>query len=189
MANLYPFKSGLGLIEPVALTGENVCIVYATDYYYRKVAWVESLPPFQFFDFGAIAAAGAAGATTAVTTAPNLRFGKETFAQIRWFPLDNAQIRLWLPEADGKYRTGTMMAYVDLNTVYRDPCLHLTEFSVWEDHNPWFQAINGMDYALTQCRLIAMGFRFKVTPLDAATVEGIKKGTIPCTYVFATGRT
>ena len=30
MANLYPFKSGLGLVEPFALAGENVCIVYGT---------------------------------------------------------------------------------------------------------------------------------------------------------------
>lgn len=185
MSDLHPFKSGLGLVEPVALTGENVCVIYGTDLYYRKVAWLESLPPFQFFDFGAIAAQ----TTTAVTTALNLQFPKEEFGQIRWFVLDNAQVRLWLPDADGKYRTRTMMSYVDLNTVYRDPCLHLTEFYVWSEFNPWFQAINGMDYALTQCRLIGMGFRFKVAPLGAEVVEDIKKGIKPCTYVFATGRT
>jgi len=183
--NLYPFKSGLGLIEPVALTNENVCIVYGDDFYFRKVTWFESLPPFQFFNFGAVAAQ----TTTPVTSAPNLQFQKEEFAQIRWFPLDNAQIRLWLPDANGKYRTRSMMAYVDLNTVYRDPCLHLTEFYVWSEFNPWFQAINGMDYALTQCRLIGFGFRYKVKKLDPAVIEEIKKGSKPCTYVFATGRT
>ncbi len=185
MYNLYPFKSGLGLVEPVALTKENVCIVYGTDYYYRKVAWLESLPPFQFANIGAIAAQTNSGKFDAT----NLQFQKEEFAQIRWFLLDNAQVRLWLPDADGKYRTRSMMAYVDLNTVYRDPCLHLTEFFVWEDHNPWFEALNGMDYALTQCRLIGMGFRYKVEALDAAVITSIKSGTTPCTYVFASGRT
>ncbi len=183
--NLYPFKSGLGLVEPVALTNENVCVVYGTDYYYRKIAWFESLPPFQFLNIGAIAAQTNAGKISAV----NLQFQKEEFAQIRWYPLDNAQVRLWLPEADGKYRTRQMMAYVDQNTIVRDPCLHLTEFYIWSEFNPWFEALNGMDYALTQCRLIGMGFRFKLAGIDGAVVEGIKKGNIPCTYVFATGRT
>lgn len=184
MANLYPFKSGLGLIEPVALTGENVCIVYGNDYYYRKVTWLESLPPWQFLNIGAIPAATPA----AKVSATNLQFQAAEFAQIRWFVIDNAQVRLWLPEADGKYRTRNMMAYVDINTVYRDPCLHLTEFFVWENHNPWFEALNGMDYALTQCRLIGMGFRYKVAILDAATIDNIKNGA-PCTYLPATGRT
>ena len=153
-------------------------------YHYRKIAWFESLPPFQFLNLGAIAAQ----TTTLAITAANLQFQTDEFAQIRWFPIDNAQIRLWLPDADGKYRTRSMMAYVDMNTIVRDPCLHLTEFSIWEDHNPWFMGINGMDYALTQCRLIGMGYRYKTTPLDAASVESIRKGA-PCTYVFATGRT
>lgn len=183
--NLYPFKSGLGAVEPIALTNENVCVVYGTEYYYRKIAWYESLPPFQFLNMGAIAAQTNSGKVSAV----NLQFQKEEFAQIRWFPLDNAQVRLWLPEADGKYRTSRMIAYVDLNTKVRDPDLHLTEFSIWEDHNPWFEAINGMDYALAQCRLIGMGFRYKAAGLDATTIDGIKKGIIPCTYIFASGRT
>ncbi len=185
MNNLYPFKSGLGLVEPIALTNENVCIDYGGDKMFRKVSWLESLPPFQFIDIGAIAA----GAAPVKTTAINLRFQKDEFGQIRWFPLDNVQVRLWLPEADGKYRTRTMMAYVDMNTIARDPCLHLTEFFVWEDHNPWFEAINGMDYALAACRLIAMGFRFKTTPLGQDVIREIQAGTKPCTYVNATGRT
>jgi hypothetical protein len=183
--NLYPFKSGLGLVEPVALTNENVCIVYGDDSYYRKVAWFESLPPFQFLDIGAIGAQANSGKISAV----NLQFQDEEFAQIRWFVLDNVQVRLWLPDADGKYRTRQMMSYVDLNTVYRDPDLHLTEFFIWEDHNPWFEALNGMDYALTQCRLIGMGYRYKAAPLGAEAVAAIKNGTLPCTYVFASGRT
>ncbi len=186
MANtLHPFKSGLGLIEPVALPNENVCIVYGTDYYYRKVSWLESLPPSQFLNIGAIAAQTNSGKIPA----PNLRFPKEEFAQIRWFVLDNAQIRLWLPDADGKYRTQGMMFYVDLNTVYRDPCLHLTEFSIWEDQVPSFEALNGMDYALAQCRLIGFGFRYKVARVSAEVEAQIKAGTKACTYVFATGRT
>lgn len=185
MAELRPFKSGLGLVEPVALTNENVCIIYGTDQYYRKISWLESLPPFQFLDIGAIAAQ----ANSTKIAANNLQWATNEFAQIRWFPLDNVQVRLWLPESDGKFRTRNMMAYVDLNTVVRDPCLHLTEFFVWEDNNPWFEALNGMDYALTQCRLIGMGFRYKVAKLDSATIESIRKGTTPCTYCFASGRT
>ncbi len=185
MEGLYPHKSGLGLMEPVALVNQNVCVMYGSEEYYRKVSWFESLPPFQFLNIGAIPAQNQSGLTQAL----NLAWADEEFAQIRWFVIDNAQVRLWLPDADGKYRTQTMMAYVDMNTIYRDPCLHLTEFCVWENHTPWFLAINPMDYPLTQCRLIGVGYRYKVRALTAAVVNGIKAGTIPCTYVGATGRT
>jgi hypothetical protein len=171
-------------MEPVAMVGENVCIQYGQDEFFRKVTWLESLPPFQFLNIGAIAAQSGTGVKTQAT---NLEWQEEEFAQIRWFPMDNAQFRLWLPEADGKYRMKSMLAYVDMNTIERDPCLHLTEFFVWEDNSPYFEAINPQDYALAQCRLIGMGFRYKVAKLSDTVIGSIKQGA-PCTYVAASGR-
>lgn len=180
---LYPHKSGLGLIEPVAQINQNVGILWGKWSYY-KVTYLEPIPPFQFLNLGAVAL----GTTGVVTAAPNLELFQMEFGQFRWYPVDNAQIRLWLPSADGRFRLKNIMSMVDQNILDRDPCLHLTEFFEWEDESPSFQATNGMDYALTQCRLIGFGYRFKVEPVDPATENAIIAGLKPCVRVVATGQ-
>lgn len=187
MANLYAHKSGLGYIEPVALPGHNVVILYGQEEHYRKVLWFESIPPFQAIDLGAIVA----GATNpAATQATNLAVFDNEFGQFRWFPIDHLQVNLWLPSADGKYRLKNLMAPVDEMIVNRDPCLHLTEFFVWEDNAPFFLGVNYTRTNLTQGRIVAEGFRFKLTDkeLPDDTIRAIKDGTVPATFVMASGR-
>ncbi len=179
---LYPHKSGLGLMEPVAQIMQNVAIFWAGNWQYRVVSYLEPIPPFQFLDIGAVAAS----ATSVKTAAPNLDAFNEEFLQIRWWPLDNAQIRLWLPAANQRYALRNISSIVDPNIVNRDPCLHLTEFFVWQDNDPSFEAVNGMDYALAQCRLIGMGFRFVTKAMEAVTKLNVESGKLPCTYVVAT---
>ena len=181
MADLYPHKSGIGLMEPVALINHNVCILYGSVKNWRRVIYFEPIPPFQCLDIGAIAAQ----TTTVRTSAVNLQLLDNEFGQFRWYPLDNAQIRLWLPQADGRYLLRNMQDVVDKQITSRDPCLHLTEFFVWEDYNPWFEAINLMDYALTQCRIIALGYRYVTSELTRSTIERIEAGQEACTFVVA----
>lgn len=183
MADLYPHKSGIGLMEPVALINQNVCILYGGVKSWRKVNYLEPIPPFQFLDIGAIAAQ----TTTPRTAGTNLALLDNEFGQFRWYPLDNAQIRLWLPQADGRSVLRNIQGVVDKNIIERDPCLHLTEFFVWEDYNPFFEAINFMDYALTQCRLVAQGYRYVTSGLNAVTISRIQEGQEACTYVVASG--
>lgn len=183
MADLYPHKSGLGLMEPVALIGHNVCILYGSVKNWRRVVYLEPIPPFQCLDLGAIAAQ----TTTPRTTCPNLQLLDNEFGQWRWYPLDNAQVRLWLPAADGRFVLRNTQGVVDPMITIRDPDLHLTEIFVWEDYNPWFEAINVMDYPLTQCRIIAQGFRYITTELPKTTVASIEAGAIPCVYLVASG--
>lgn len=183
MADLYPHKSGLGLMEPVALIGHNVCVIYGSVRNWRRVIYLEPIPPFQCIDLGAIAAQ----ITTARIQCPNLDLFDNEFGQYRWYPLDNAQIRLWLPQADGRFTLRNIQVPVDRNIVTRDPCLHLTEFYVWEDHSVWFEAMNIMDYALPQCRIIAQGYRFVTIELTKETIAKIETGQEACTYVVASG--
>jgi len=183
MADLYPHKSGLGLMEPVALINHNVCVIYGSVKNWRRVVYLEPIPPFQCLNVGNIAAQ----TTTARTNCPNLQLLDNEFGQFRWYPIDNAQIRLWLPQADGRYLLRQMQGVVDPMIVQRDPCLHLTEFFVWEDYNPWFEAMNIMDYILAQCRIIAQGFRYVTTELTRATISAIEAGTVPCVYIVASG--
>lgn len=180
--DLFPHKSGLGLIEPVALIGHNVCVKYANDNLYRKVIWFESIPHFQALNIGAVAA----GAVSARTQAVNLQAWRNEFLQIRWFPMEG-QWRLYLPNADGRYNLRNLSVPVDPTIVTRDPDGHLTECFVWEDRNPAFEAVNYTAVPFTQCRLIAYGYRFVTEALPADKVKQIEAGNLQCTYVVASG--
>lgn len=181
--DLYPHKSGLGLMEPVAQIGHNVGILWDNGWKYWKVTYLEPIPPFQFLDIGAIGVQS----VSAATAAGNLDLEDKEFGQFRWYPIDNMQVRLWLPSADGRYRLKNMMSVVDQNILDRDPCLHLTEFFEWEDERPHFEGINLMDYALTQARLVGQGYRFKVAELPADVEAAIKEGREPCVRVVCQG--
>ena len=180
---LYPHKSGLGLMEPVAQINHNVAILFGAAWYYRKVTRYVPIPPFQFLNLGAIAAQ----ATSAKLNATNLDVKSGEFAQYRWWVLDNIQARLWLPASTANYSLRSIGSVVDPNTPLRDPCLHLTEFFVWEDERPDVDAVNIMDYALAQARCVAMGYRFQGVELPKATVEAILAGKEPCVYIMAEG--
>jgi len=183
MSDLFPHKSGLGLMEPVALINHNVCIRYGSVKNWRRVIYLEPVPPFQCLDLGGILAQ-----TTSVRVqATNLQLLDNEFGQFRWFPIDNAQIRLWLPQVDGRFVLRNIQVPVDMTITDRDPCLHLTEFYVWEDYSPWFEGINFMDYDLDQCRIIAQGYRYVTTDLGKVTIERIEAGQEACTYVVASG--
>jgi len=183
--DLFPHKSGLGMMEPVALIEHNVCILYGNNRHYRKVKWVEGVAPFQFLNIGAIAA----NTISARTLAPLLQSWRNEFIQLRWFPLDDAQIRLYLPNADGRMSLRGNQMPVDPTIVTRDPCLHLTEIFIWEDRNPAFEAINYTPVALTQCRLVGMGYRFVTVALSTAEEAAIVSGNKQCTYLVASGFT
>lgn len=178
------YKSGIGGVEPIALVGQNVAVHYLGNIYYKRVLYLEAIPPFQFLDIGAIAAQ----TVSARTSGTNLQLADDEFGQFRWFPIDNVQVRLWLPQAQGKFTLKNIQAMVDNMIVQRDPCLHLTEFYVWEDNNPWFEGVNFSDYALTACRLIGEGFRFVGVDCEKDRIDAIKAEKEPCAHVWASGR-
>lgn len=188
MSDLFPHKSGLGFMEPVALIHHNVCILYGSAKHFRKVVYLEPIPPFQCLDIAVATGAAIGAGTTAVrTAAPNLDLFDNEFGQYRWYPIDNAQIRLWLPQVDGRYSIRNIQVPVGMEIQDRDPCLHLTEFFVWEDYHPFFEAMNFMAYDLDQCRIIAQGFRYATTELGRSVISAIEAGTEACTYVVASG--
>jgi len=180
---LYPCKSSLGGMEPVALVNHNVCINYISTKMYRKVIFFEPIPPFQFLDIGAIAAQ----TISARTIATNLQLYGDEFAQWRWYPLDNVQVRLWLPQTNGKVGLLNVQVTYDTQIVTRDPDLHLTEFFEWENKAPAFEAINFMDYGITQCRFVAMGYRYITKELPKITIDKIESGSEACVYLSASG--
>jgi hypothetical protein len=181
--DLFPSKSGMGGMEPVALIGHNVKIMYANTQSYRKVIYFEPIMPFQFLNIGAVAAAS----TSARVQGTNLQMWKNEFGQFRWYTIDNAQIRWYLPNVDGRGNLRNLTVPMDPTIIARDPDLHLTEMFVWEDRNPSFEAINYTAQALTQCRLIAQGYRFVTGPVSATEVTKIQNGQLQCTNIVASG--
>lgn len=184
MADLYAFKTQVGMFDPIALQNQNVCIHYLNTIHYRNVDFFEGLPPFQCIDLGALAAQ----TVSARTPIPNLDMPDDEFALIRWYPMDNAQIRLFLPTGVAKFQLQNVQVPVDYKTMQRDPNLVSTEFVVWEDNRPAIEAINGQDYALTAVRIIAMGYRFHSLALSAQAINAIEKGDERCVHIWATGR-
>ena len=184
--DLYPFKSSLGGMEPVALPYHNVRIIYGSEVYYRQVRRMESIPPFQCVDAGAILA----GVTNAnPTEIINMRLFNNEFGQFRWYPIDHMQVTMFLPQADGKFRLKSLVVPVDEMVKERDPDLHFTEIFVWQDATPWVTCLNHTDYNLARSRIVAQGYRFRVTDEDLPpdVIQGILDWQIPCVTIQCTG--
>ena len=182
---LFPNKSGLGIMDPIALVNYNVCLITGRTSIYRKVIWYEPLVPFQFLNIGAVAA----GSVSARTAGTNLAVHDGEFAQYRWYPEDNVQVNMFLPQTNGRSVLRNLQVPVDMQIRQRDVNLHFTEIFVWEDKVPWFEAINGMDYATLACRLVAQGFRFITEPItDTVLLNNIKAGRADCVQIPCYGQ-
>lgn len=184
MPDLHIFKAAIGMFDPVSLQDQNVCIHYQQERYYRQVDFLESIPPFQCLNIGALLAQTRSALTPALT----LDMPDNEFGLFRWYCLDNAQIYLFLPGGVAKFELKNLQIPFDYKTLQRDPNLVSTEFCVWEDNRPSFAALNGMDYALAAVRIITMGYRFHTIALPSDIVNGIKAGSIQCTHVWCSGR-
>ncbi|MGQ9545914.1 MAG: hypothetical protein ACUVTR_01945 [Dehalococcoidia bacterium] len=191
MPDLYVFKAQVGMFDPVALQNQNVCIHYVQNVFWRKVDFLEAIPPFQCINLGPLAATS----VSARTLVTNLEMPDNEFGLFRWYPIDDAQIRLFHPAGLAKWQLRNLQVSIDMNIVNRDPNLVSTEIAVWENNRPAMEAINGHAFALGAVRIIALGYRFHTINLegtgagaDPELVKALKAGTQPCTHVWASGR-
>ena len=191
MPDLYVFKAQVGMFDPIALQNQNVCIHYVQNTYYRKVDFLEALPPFQCLNIGALGATSVSGRTNVV----NLEMPDNEFGLFRWYPIDDAQIRLYHPAGMAKWQLRNLQVAIDMQILVRDPNLVSTEIAVWENNRPAMEAINGHAFALGAVRIIAIGYRFHTIDLegrgkdaDPELVKALKAGTQPCTHVWCSGR-
>jgi len=173
-------------MEPIALRDYYVKIITYQQEIWRKVSFYEVIPPFQAIDLGAISA-GQQSSKTAIT---NLDLWDNEFGQWRWFPLDNAQIRLYLPSGVGKWQLKNLQVALDKSIINRDPSLVSTEICSWEDDRPAMEAVNFTDYNLSACRIVAMGYRFHTVTIDDATIlSKLNAGTQTYTPIQCAGFT
>ena len=190
MPDLYVFKAQVGMFDPIALQNQNVCIHYVQNEYYRKVDFLEALPPLQVLDIGALAATSVSPRTQVT----NLEMPDNEFGLFRWWPIDDAQIRLFHPAGMAKWQLRNLQVTVDMQILARDPNLVSTEIAVWQDNRPAMEAINGHAFQLGAVRIIAIGYRFHTVDLEngqsanSTLVTALKAGTQPCTHVWCSGR-
>ena len=193
MPDLYIFKTQVGMFDPVALQNQNVAIHYVQNTYYRKVDFLEGIPPFQCIDI--TAGAGLAAITVSGrTNVVNLDMPDNEFGLFRWYPIDDAQIRLYHPAGISKWQLRNLQIPVDMNILFRDPNLVSTEIAIWENKRPAVEAVNAHAFALGAVRLIAIGYRFHTLDLESGAsakpelVKALKSGKEPCTHVWCSGR-
>jgi len=210
MPDLYVFKAQVGMFDPIALQNQNVCIHYVQNTYYRKVDFLESLPPFQCLNIGALGA----GAVSARTNVANLEMPDNEFGLFRWWPLDDVQIRLFHPSGMAKWQLRNLQVAVDPQILVRDPNLVSTEIAVWENNRPAMEAINAHAFALGAARVVAIGYRFHTSEIKEAVtqrekavinqmrgesrrqgkkdaelmLEAFKEELLPITHVWCSGR-
>jgi hypothetical protein len=190
MPDLYIFKAQVGMFDPVALQNQNVCIHYVENVYYRKVDFLESIPPFQCLNIGPLAATSVSPRTNVV----NLEMADNEFGLFRWYSIDDVQIRLFHPVGMAKWQLRNLQAVVDMQILIRDPNLVSTEIAVWQNNRPAMEAINGHAFVLGAVRIIAIGYRFHTVDLEKGPkangklVDDLKAGIQPCTHVWCSGR-
>ena len=171
-------------MEPVALRDYYVKIITYQQEFFRKVGFYEVIPPFQATNGGALAA----GTQSPKVVATNLDLWDEEFGQWRWYPLDNAQTRLYLPSGVGKWQLKNLQVGLDRSIIYRDPTLISTEFYSWEDQRPSFEFLNFSDYGLLATRVVAFGYRYHVSVIqDKAIIDKLSSGSLPYTPIICAG--
>lgn len=150
------FKSQVGMFDPVALQDHYVAIRYLANIYYRKVVFLESIPPFEAINVGALGA----NATAAVANVTRMELPDDEFGLFRWFPIDPISYRVNLPRGIDKHALKNITIPIDQKTMEWDPNLVSTELAVWEDNRPGVLVTNMTARAIQDSRIIAMGYRF-----------------------------
>jgi hypothetical protein len=179
---LRAYKASIAM-EPIALRDYYVKIITYQQEFFRKVTFYEILPPFQGVNVGALGA----GVQSAKTQITNLDLWDNEFGQWRWYPLDNVQVRLFLPSGVGKWQLKNLQVPLDRSILYRDPTLVTTEFFSWEDQRPSVECLNFTDYALLASRIVFTGYRFHTENVTADKLAQLKNGTQVYTPVQCSG--
>ncbi len=154
--DLHIFKAQVGMFDPTHLQDHNVAIHYQQNVYYRRVDFLEGIPPFQCINLGALAAATLGNRQNIV----NLEMADNEFGLFRWYPIDDAQILFFHPAGLSKFQLRNLQVPVEMNIHFTDPNLVSTEIAVWEDNRPAAQAMNGHAVGLGAVRIRALGYRF-----------------------------
>jgi hypothetical protein len=169
----YQVKDGM---EPIVLLNYYVQIkTYNSTVVFGQVDFLERIPWFQAIDMGAIPVQ----AFAAKQNVTNLDLWDGEFGQWRWYPLDDAQVSVFVPAGVSKWQLKNLTVGIDRSIILRDPSLESTEIFTWQDQRPAMQALNFSNVALTACRIMATGYRFHYNNVtDPAIIKQLNSGAL-----------
>ena len=180
----YQVKDGM---EPIVLLDYYVRVkTYNSAVFLGQVDFFERIPWFQAIDMGAIAVQSFA----AKLNVTNLDLWDQEFGQWRWYPLDDAQVSVFVPAGVSKWQLKNITVGIDRSIILRDPSLESTEIFTWQDQRPAMQALNFSNVALTACRIMVTGYRYHVVQVtDAQTIKRLGPGgDLRCTTIQCAGQ-
>ena len=148
----YPFKSDF---EPVALPGENICILPERKFY--RVKYVEPLPEIEK-DFGAISASS----TLSDQEVEEIYMPKNELAQYRvTLKTPGLKLKVKQPRGTGRFLTKKQQAVItDLTSG-----TNLTEIFQFEDTTFIVDVTNTTSSNLSESKVVFSGFRYVLEPL------------------------
>ena len=179
----YQVKDGM---EPIVLLNYYVQVkTYASNVLFAQVDFFERIPWFQAIDMGTVAVQ----ATATKQNVTNLDLWDNEFGQWRFYPLDDAQVSLFVPSGVSKWQLKNITVAIDRSIILRDPSLESTEFFTWQDQRPAMQALNFSNIALSACRIMATGYRFHVNLVtDPVIIKQLNVGTLRYTTIQCAGQ-
>jgi hypothetical protein len=179
----YQVKDGM---EPIVLLNYYVQIkTYNSSVLFGQVDFFERIPWFQAIDMGAVPVQSFA----AKQNVTNLDLWDQEFGQWRWYPLDDAQVSVFVPAGVSKWQLKNITVGIDRSIILRDPSLESTEIFTWQDQRPAMQALNFSNVALSACRIMATGYRFHVVPVtDPKIIVSFNNGTTKFTTIQCAGQ-
>ena len=151
-----------GPTAPLALPNQLIGIWLRTEWQCYRIEHLEPIPRSHPFikDLGNIALNSTSGKTE-ITELQQRLSPPEAF-QLRFYPLDDIRVTLYIGSADTRFMTVKGTATVDLFTRLIDPDLHSTEVVILTNSNPFLDAANPGDYALVKSRVAFFGYRYSL---------------------------
>lgn len=154
-----------GVIQPIVKPGEHIGLWEAAAWHWFRVVrlepWLPSNATIQ--NFGALASGAATPNPVQATT---LSFDTNRLAQVRCAVLDDIRVRIFQPNASGKFVNVNAHTEVSLMQAQYDPDASLTEFFVFEDKRPFLRVENPTGAALAQSRVLFWAVQYLLEPVS-----------------------
>lgn len=190
-----PMMSGIydgGVIAPVCKIKENISVWTVGQWSHFTVEFIEGLPWSSPMTVDMVTASGAttiaANGTIAKQVVNILQLADNELMHLRWQPLDDMEGVLWEQSSQGRFVARAVHARVDLLTAARDPNLATTTFFILgRNRDIALEVRNPQPVAKALARFVFFGYRYVLSPVDAATKNGIENGRLRTTYLPAEG--
>lgn len=148
---------------------------------YFNVDYIEGLPIGSpaVVNYGAVGA----NASLALTELTDFDLDEHQLVQLRMFPIDPIELRVWVTRSQGKFLIRGLHARVSKMSRAFDPYMAKSEINILgRDRGAFIEAFNNNDYALGQARVMFWGWRYILVPLHNI-VENVDRTGVVKPYV------